>query len=317
MTIDQPPFTFRDRLKAWWEGIELPRAGRAGAGGQGQGAGAAGNAAGDARAARRAAVAEREDRGWKPDRIELLERLWGQGYHGPGLRDQIPTLVRPLALDETMSVLEVGAGLGGAARFMAESYGSWVTGLESDPELATEGMRASAAAGLEKRAAIKLFDPEQAVVDQRYDAIFAKEAFFTVARKNELIEALAGGLKPRGQFLFTDYVLSHSASSGAVLDAWYGGEPSPPHPWTVTQVVERLKRMGLDLRVSEDISPLHRRQILAAWEGLLAGLPPDGIARAARPLLLEQVELWMRRVAAIDSGDLRVYRFLALAPGDV
>lgn len=304
MTVEAT-ISWKMRLKAWWEGYDLSGLGSAARaavpGGAANGRGAAGEA-GAAQA-------------WTADPVEIVERLWGRGFHTPGGEDHIPTLIKPLALDSTMSVLEVGAGLGGAARLMAAQTGAWITGLEADPALAAAGMHRSIEKGLEKQAAIQVFDPERVAIDKRYDVVFAKESFFTIKRKNELLEAVVEAIKPGGQLLFTDYVLAHSATTGADVDSWRQGEPMSVHPWTVGQYVERLKRLKLDIRISEDLSERQRVMILEAWNRMLKDLPKGRLAPESRAALLDEAELWLRRVAAIEGGDLRVYRFHALKPG--
>jgi 2-polyprenyl-3-methyl-5-hydroxy-6-metoxy-1,4-benzoquinol methylase len=295
----QPALSWKSRLKAWWEGYDLSALQRQ-------------MALRRAQTSRLAANDSIANDKWQLDPIEVVERLWGYGFHTPGGDDHIPTLIKPLALDSTMSVLEVGAGLGGVARLMATQSGAWVTGLEADPQLAAAGMHRSIEKGMEKQAAIHVFDPERVTIDKRYDVVFSKEALFRIKRKNELLEAAVAALKPNGQLLFTDYVLAHSASTGAEITAWRQGEPVGPHPWTVSQYVERLKRMKLDIRISEDISDRHRTMILQAWNRMLAELPKGRLPRESQLDLVDEAELWLRRVAALDGGDLRVYRFHAL-----
>jgi SAM-dependent methyltransferase len=299
MTAQAAP-TWKSRLKAWWEGYDLSGL-RAGAPpGETAGSRAVAAAAGD------------DQEAWQADPIEIVERLWGHGFDTPGGDEHIPTLIKPLALNSTMSVLELGAGLGGAARLMAIQSGAWVTGLEGDPQLAAAGMHRSIEKGLEKQASIQVFDPERVMIDKRYDVVFAKEAFFTVKRKNELLEAAVAALKPNGQLLFTDYVLAHSASTGADIETWRSGEREMPHPWTVSQYVERLKRLKLDIRISEDISERQRVMILDAWNRMLKELPRGRLPRETQLALVDEAELWLRRVSAMEGGDLRVYRFHAL-----
>ncbi|HET8726443.1 MAG TPA: methyltransferase domain-containing protein [Alphaproteobacteria bacterium] len=253
---------------------------------------------------------------WSATRIEIAEIVWGPGFHTPGGEEHIPTLIKPFGLDESMSVLDLGAGLGGAARLMARVSNAWVTGLEEDPLLAHEGMERSVKAGLERRAPISRTNLEAVEFDKRYDAIFSKEAFFRVKHKDDLFELLQKGIKPRGQFLFTDYVLKHSAAASKAVTRWREGEEREVFPWTVNQVVDRLKRGRFDIRITEDITELHRNQIVSAWEKAMATFaekkPADD---ETQKIIVSEAELWMRRVAALDTGDLRVFRFFALGPG--
>ncbi len=80
---------------------------------------------------------------WTKPRFHLMERVWGTGFSGPGNAEWVAALVSPLALDSKMTVVNLGAGLGGVARAIAESAGVWVTGYESRPDFVEAGMELS------------------------------------------------------------------------------------------------------------------------------------------------------------------------------
>ncbi len=251
---------------------------------------------------------------WPVERVNVAEMVWGRGFIGPGSPELVLALVRPLGLDSTKTMLELGAGLGAAAQTIAETTGAAVTGLNGDPLLARLGMDRMLEAGLGETLSISLYDPERLTLDRRFDAILARECFFTVLRKDELFDALQTGLKPRGRLLFTDYVMKHSGGGGRIIDSWRHGEPQMPHPWTIAQVVERLQNQHFDVRTAEDITDQHRSQILAGWERLTEILPHRRLEPVIQELMLREGEIWMRRIAALDTGDVRLYKFHALGP---
>ncbi len=289
-------FGWRMRLKAWWAGYELPKAPRS-----------------TDKRIRQSDGAHAESVFWSADRIGLVERVWGPGFHTPGGEDHLTNLIKPLGLDESMSVLDLGAGLGGATRLMAQSSGAWVTGLEADEVLVQAGMERSKKAGLEKRAPVYGFDPENLSLDKNFDCVFSKEALFTVKEKDGLFESVAAHIKSGGQFLFTDYVLRHSASLSRATEVWRDAEERRPHPWTVSQIQDRLKELQFDIRIAEDITDSYIHQILHAWGDLSAHLPEEKADPETAESLLEEGEIWMRRVAALHTGDVRVYRFSCLS----
>ena len=307
----QQDLSWKTRLKAWWEGYDTSGLGRR--------AKPARRRANSADGPEPEPVAETAgpmpfSRIWSVDRVNLAEAIWGQGFHTPCGTDHLATLIKPLALDETMSVLNLGAGPGGIAHMIARTTGAWVTGLDADPVLAWAGMNRSLKAGLAKRAPIQAFNAERPEFDKRYDAMVAKECFFTVHRKEELFAAIVQALKPRAQLQFTDYVLKHSAGGGTVLNAWRSGEPERPYPWTIAQIADRLRQLGCDIRITEDISDSHRSMILTAWDRLTTILPHRKADDDFQELIMQEGELWMRRIAALETGDLRIYRFYALGP---
>jgi ubiquinone/menaquinone biosynthesis C-methylase UbiE len=252
---------------------------------------------------------------WTANRIEVAEKLWGEGFNTPGGTDHVPYLVRPLGLNPAMSVLDLSAGLGGTSRAMAAEYGCWVTGLEASPLLAKEGMIRSFKLGLEKKAPIELYDPEHVAFSKRVDAVFYKEGMFSVRDKEQMFDGIELALKPRGHVLLTDYIIEPQLADTPAIRNWCDKEPMVPHLWTREQMSNGFAQRNLDLRISEDITDLHRSQILTAIQSLVGHLEKHSLDQATKLAVMEEVELWVRRVAAIDAG-LKCYRFHAIKPAE-
>ena len=286
---------WKARLKAWWEGYYLP------------------NASGGARRGSRRSGGDGPDPLWSASRFEVLETVWGDGFTTPGGTEHVAALIKPLGLNEKSSVVELGAGLGGGARFVAQSTGAWVTGLEADRRTQEAGQQRSSRAGFEKRAPVFLFDAERPEFDKHYDAILAREALYAVANKDHVFEASADAMKPGGHLAFTDYLLQHSAQTGEAIAAWKELEPVRPFLWTANQTAEKLESLGFDVRIVKDVTDAYVQYVLTAWDGLTTALSGRKAENATAELLLEEGELWMRRVAALSCGDLRIYRFHAIA----
>src|SRR3546814_6415465 len=58
--------------------------------------------------------------------------------------------------------------------------------------------------------------------------------------------------RPRGQLLFTYYVLAEKADERAVY-TWAEDEPKRPYPWTTRDYEDMLTDARLDIRIKEDI----------------------------------------------------------------
>jgi hypothetical protein len=88
-------------------------------------------------------------------------------------------------------------------------------------------------------------------------------------------------------------------------------EPVQPYLWTVDQLVNALKKRKLDVRTNEDITDMQRRLILRALGHFLEHLESHTMDIETKRIVLDEVELWARRMAAFDAG-LRVYRFYCM-----
>ena len=76
-----------------------------------------------------------------------------------------------------------------------------------------------------------------------------------------------------------------------------------------------LERLGFEVRVAEDISARHMRQVVGGWRRLLRDLKADRPDVAHAVPLVAEAELWLRRVRLMRAGRLRRMRWLAVDRG--
>ena len=245
---------------------------------------------------------------WEPARVSLVQNLWGQGFSSPGGRDHVLTMVTIFGLDPAMTVLDLGA----AARIMCQKFGVWVAGFEADEALAEAAMALSVKAGLGEKAPIKTFDPDKFEHKQKsVDCVFSKEFLFTVKDKTKFLTAIEDLLKPKGQFIFTDFNLAKPSLRSPTLETWIEHEPLKPHPWALDDYQDALATVHLDIRVAEDVTKMFRAMVIKGWADYTQSTRRGSIGEEAAPALVDEVELWSRRIQAIDSGDLKVCRIHA------
>lgn len=247
------------------------------------------------------------------ERLAIATKLWGEGFHEPLGRNYVPDLVKPFALDEKMTVLDLGAGLGGGTRAVAERYKIWITGMEPDPDFASAAMHLSVKAGMKTRAPIAAYDIEKlSLPPRKYNAIFAKETFYRAQNKRDLLTAIAHGMANGGQVLFTDFVLRKPGLMTDDIAAWLEADTFAAHPWSGEETTATLNDLKLDTRIDEDMTPRYWRAVLAGWHACLEGL---GEKRPPRPVLLQMLndaELCVHRLRALESGHLQVRRYHAI-----
>jgi SAM-dependent methyltransferase len=294
--------SLRDRFKAWWEGYELGSRGEPGL-----------EPESEVRPYEHEVRYERPAERWETSRITLVQQVWGEGYATPGGEDTIMSMIKYFGLDPAHSVLDLGAGLGGASRIMSGKFGVWVNGLEVDQQLVEAGVALSTKAGLAKKATMEVFDPESLKLKAKsIDCVFSKEFLFTVKDKMALLRAVEAAMKARGQFLFTDYVLAKPHLRSDALDQWKGYEPKAPYPWAVQDYEEVLAGLHMDIRVTEDITAAHHKLVTQGWANYITSAQRGGIKNGMAPALVDEVELWTRRIQAMEAGDLKVARIYAL-----
>ncbi|MBV9523290.1 MAG: methyltransferase domain-containing protein [Alphaproteobacteria bacterium] len=245
--------------------------------------------------------------------MTVAQWLWGDGFVMPGDAEFVLELVKPFGLTPAMSMLDLSAGLGGSARAITQAFGTYVTGLERSVERAKRGMEMSKAADLGKRAAIAHYDPESVELRANgFDCILGRGATYNVIEKERLLRVLYGGLKARGELLLHEFTLDPATGERPELAAWAAREHYPPQLWTIDQYTDCLASLGFDIRVIEDVTGLYRNMIIAGWAQLLREVDLRAMARKHRLTIIDEAELWVHRIGALQCGALRVYKIHAL-----
>lgn len=248
---------------------------------------------------------------WQTDRPALLEAIWGKGWHLPLGEELTEILVRATGLTKEMSVLDLSAGLGGMARKVATDYKTYVTGFEPDEALAQYAAQESKRLKMALTASVSVYDPETYKVGKLYDCVFVRELFFRVKDRQRFIKAVAKSLKNYGQICWTDFIAEKDKVENKALVAWRNHEIQGRKPMTLEEVKKLWDTLGYDLRVAEDQTERYMRGILMPLGRFVQFLQGHKVSQEAKLLILAEIELWARRVAALDDG-LVFYRFYAL-----
>lgn len=308
-----PPLAFRfdvykQRFITWWNGVELLRARRR-----------FGLSA--SRGIRRALAPHGHRPPGMPARLRVSQELWGEGNITPGPPGFITEQTSRLGLTAEMSMIDLGAGLGGPARAISESFGIWVTAYEEDAETAKQGMALSVMHGMGRK--VPISQATQAEVSwptRKLDCCFTKEALHKVEQKKPLLAAMELALKPRGQFFIIDYVMPHHAKDSPRIQAWIEAEQQPCYFWAREEYAAGLAEAKLDLRVTEDLTPRYMEFITGGFRGMTKKIEAlieeeqdPAMQSDLRRALAYEAHRWAVRAEALQAGDIAVMRFSGIS----
>lgn len=250
---------------------------------------------------------------WPARRLNVVEKLWGEGYTTPGGAGQVRKLLPFLDLDNKKSLLLLGAGLGGINETVVEATGVWITGLERDRELAEIGFEGMKRVGLKRQAPIRYNSLESPELKQKsFDAAVSFEGTIAVQDKKALFKAVCEALRVDGSLMFTTLALPDANAPNNLVKAWIAGEhkTAQPHPWPIEATQALLSSLDMAIRPPEDFTAEYRRWVIHGFSMMLSSL---GLAQLKEigPELILELEGWTRRIKAIESGGLKAVRYHA------
>jgi ubiquinone/menaquinone biosynthesis C-methylase UbiE len=174
-------------------------------------------------------------------------------------------------------VLDVGCGLGGTARFLANQYKCSVSGIDLTEEYVSVGKRLTDLVGLSDRVELRHGSALEIPFDnESFDVVWTEHVQMNIADKGKFYSEMARVLRPGGRLLFHD------------IFRGLGDSPIYPAPWaedesistlaTEAEVRSILEQLGLQIvewatKVDESIEFFR-----AVYSRIQAdGPPPIGI----------------------------------------
>jgi SAM-dependent methyltransferase len=251
---------------------------------------------------------------WPAARLALTDQLWGPGFNFPGGEIETLRLTRPLGLSAAASLLIVGVGNGGPATAAARNLGAWVTGMDTDPSLLAAARGLIRRAQMTKKVSIKAWDPENPSFEAKsHHHCLALEPFQR-ARPEPILDGLARALKPGGQMVITGLAAPVPLDpTDPTVRRWADLDHRDPAIMVAPVAVTRmLGRVGLDVRVAEDMSQRHLDHAMLGWRVLLRELDRKP-SRQEAVQLVREAELWLLLRRLVKEGRLRMMRWHAIS----
>jgi len=246
---------------------------------------------------------------WTPRRQQVVQRLFGDGFNQPGGEDLMRTLTMPLGLNPNMSVTELGCGLGGMSRMMARD-GIWVDAYEADAELALSAGEIARSQGLRQRTNIKTMALDDISLKRKsIDVVLSKEGLMTVQDKRLLLAKLRAAMKPGGQLMLTDFLLTGPTDS-RIYEVWWDREPVKPHLLTPEGLQAELESLNFVVGYIEDVSHELKEAVISSFGRYADDIKLLGKNANAdeRDWVISEGEHWAIRISAMDANIIRLYR---------
>lgn len=148
-------------------------------------------------------------------------------FHTRGLEATVE-LAKLAGIAADMSVLDVGSGVGGPARFLAATYGCRVTGVDLSEAFVDAARYLTQRTGQSERVS---FENASALAlpfdDGHFDVALLQHVAMNISDRARLYQEIQRVLRPGGKFALYDVVLK-------------GGDPHYPVPWARTPATSFL-----------------------------------------------------------------------------
>lgn len=210
-------------------------------------------------------------------------------------RRSTEAVARKLGLGKGDHILDLGAGYGGAARWMAERFGCKVTCLNLSDVQNDRNRKLSSERKLDDLIEVVHGAFEKLPFEaERFDHVWSQDAFLHSGDKPAVIREAARVLKPGGHLVFTDPMQADEVPEGA-LDAVLA-RIHLDHLGSFARYRELAESSGLQVAGIDDLSeqlPRHYARVREVLESRRAELEGKVVSTAYLDRMLQGLGHWV------------------------
>lgn len=182
-------------------------------------------------------------------------------------------LAEQMKLSEGARVLDIGSGLGGPARTLAEAYGCAVTGIDLTEAFCEAARALSEWVGLGDQVSFQQGDATGLpFTDDQFDAAMTIHVAMNIARKDKVYAQAKRVLKPGGVFVLYDVLQGEGGD--VIFPVPWAREPSISHLATPEEMENLLAGAGFKILDIHDSTDESQRWFEARLAGLKKSGPP-------------------------------------------
>lgn len=190
-------------------------------------------------------------------------------FHAGGL-EATRQLAALAGIGPDQHVLDVGSGVGGPARFLAETHGCSVVGVDLAVEYCRLAEALTARCGLKDKATFRPADAlDLPFADESFDAVWTQHAAMNIADRPRLYGEMRRVLRPGGIVALYDAVAGNGAPFFPVPWARDGSTSFLLSPDALREVLDQA---GLTVVAWRDVTEDAKRWFASRPRGALSGL---------------------------------------------
>lgn len=248
------------------------------------------------------------------DADRFYEKVWGGedihiGLYGPDVSIRQASRKTVVAMADQLDningdsrVIDLGAGYGGAARFLAYRYGCHVECLNLSAVQNTRNSLLCKAQDLADKVTVTHGSFEAIPAgDHSVDVVWSQDAFLHSSKRAQVLAEIDRVLKPGGELLFTDPMQADDCPPGVLQEVYQ--RLSLDSLASFAYYRDALGKLGFEECAIIDLSPQLRNHYAAVKQALRLDYPrlSDSISADYMQRMMKGLENW---VNAADAGYL-------------
>lgn len=227
-------------------------------------------------------------------------------FHMGGLAATIAVAARA-GIGADALVLDAGSGLGGPARYLAETIGCRVEGIDLSPDYVAIARLLTERSGLSDRVSFEVGDlTGLPVEDARYDVVWSQHVAMNVSDRHGLYRELRRLLKPGGKLVFYDPVAANGHPGVFYPVPWAQSRESSTL-LSIGETRDVLEQAGFRVASLEDVT-----EEAMEWAAR-QGLPQAGAVNACMIVGARMADMAANFVRNLRAASIRLAVGLAVA----
>ncbi|MEE2979996.1 MAG: methyltransferase domain-containing protein [Pseudomonadota bacterium] len=245
--------------------------------------------------------------------VTVSELIWGEGFLAPGGSAAVHPIVKGLDLQDR-TVLDIGCGVGGVDRVLAEDHGCLVIGLDIVPLLIDIGRARMDKAGLADRVDLRLVEPGPLPLeDHSVDVVFGKDSWLLIDDKPAFFAEVVRVLKPGGTLAASEW-MGDGQSPSPAMQTYFDLRGMSYELVTAETYGRLLADAGLTGVAVSDTSATYRAEARREHNRLKGALREPMIDVLGPDKQAHFVTQWDAMCKVLDLGELRTGHLRARKP---